>query len=170
MDASVSEPQRVFAWVGRGRGCHVVKQFEQAIGETRPRGLARVAGSLVPGVNAMAAPIFDSGGNIVLAMTGMGPSATFDASWNGEIARALKDSANKRLAVPGSRRPGGRKRREPELRGSRVLANRSANRRALPNAGRRARAHVGLGMRASMLRPATTRRCRWRSGTQAMGN
>lgn len=70
-----------------------MKRFEHAMSETRRRGLARVVGTPIPGVNAMAAPIFEANGNIVLSMTAMGPRGTFDAAWDSEIARALRSCA-----------------------------------------------------------------------------
>jgi len=45
-------------------------------------------------VNALAAPIFETHGNIVLAMTAMGPAGTFDPAWDGEIANALRSCAD----------------------------------------------------------------------------
>ena len=70
-----------------------MKRFEHAMSETRRRGLARVIGTPIPGVNALAAPIFEANGNIVLAMTTMGPTGIFDPAWDGEIANALRFSA-----------------------------------------------------------------------------
>src|SRR5436853_4122106 len=71
-----------------------MKRFEHAMSETRRRGLARVAGTPIPGVNALAASIFEANGNIVLAMTTMGPTGIFDPAWDGEIAAALRSCAD----------------------------------------------------------------------------
>jgi DNA-binding IclR family transcriptional regulator len=70
-----------------------MKRFEHAMSETRRRGLARAVGNPIPGANALAAPMFEANGNIVLAMTAMGPAGTFDPAWEGEIANALRSSA-----------------------------------------------------------------------------
>jgi DNA-binding IclR family transcriptional regulator len=78
----------------RGIDATGMKRFEHALSETRRRGLARVVGTPIPGVNAVSAPVFDAGGNIVLAMTAMGPTGTFDPAWDGEIANALRNCAN----------------------------------------------------------------------------
>src|SRR5262249_22934737 len=78
----------------RGVDATAMKRFEHAVSETRRRGLARVVGTPIPGVNAVSAPIFDSGGNIVLAMTAMGPTGTLDPAWLGEFATAVRDCAN----------------------------------------------------------------------------
>jgi DNA-binding IclR family transcriptional regulator len=56
-------------------------------------------------VNAIAAPVFEANGNIVLAMTAMGPTGTFDPAWDGEIACALRscsESVSARLGYMAS--------------------------------------------------------------------
>ena len=60
----------------------------------RTQGASRSTNEVVPGVSAMAAPVFDHTGAIVLAMTAIGPSGTFDTDWDGPVAHALKESAN----------------------------------------------------------------------------
>jgi DNA-binding IclR family transcriptional regulator len=89
---------------GGGAGdAAALKRFEHAMSETRRRGLARVVGTPIPGVNALAAPIFEANGNIVLTMTAMGPTGTFDAAWDGEIANALRlasSAVSSRLGFP----------------------------------------------------------------------
>jgi len=61
--------------------------------ETRRQGMARAMGSPLPGVNAFSTPVFDHAGNIALALTCLGPSNLFDASWDGPIASALRQCA-----------------------------------------------------------------------------
>ena len=85
------------------------KDFEKQLVEVRAHHLSRSVGEVVPGVNAMAAPVFDHGGAIVLALTAIGPAGAFDTRWDGAIARALKASADQvseRLGAPAS---GGRR-------------------------------------------------------------
>jgi DNA-binding IclR family transcriptional regulator len=41
----------------------------------------------------MSAPVFDHTRNIVLAITAIGPSGSFDGAWDGTIARALRACA-----------------------------------------------------------------------------
>ena len=65
------------------------KAFERQLAEVRAHGLSRSVGEVLPGVNAMAAPVFDHSGAIVLALTAIGPAALFDTRWDGAIARAL---------------------------------------------------------------------------------
>jgi len=69
-------------------------EFETQLQEVRTQGASRSTNEVVPGVSAMAAPVFDHTGAIVLAMTAIGPSGTFDTDWDGPVAHALKESAN----------------------------------------------------------------------------
>ena len=60
---------------------------------------------LVPGVNAMAAPVFDHTGAMVLAITAIGPAGVFDTTWGGTIALALRQAGaqvSQRLGAPGA--------------------------------------------------------------------
>ncbi len=66
------------------------KQFDQALAAVRRQGLAGIAGDLIPGINAIAAPVFDASGRAVLVIAALGYAATFDAKTDGGIARAVK--------------------------------------------------------------------------------
>ncbi len=66
----------------------------RTLAEVRRHGLARAVGRPIPGINAWSAPIFDFDGRLVLALTSLGPSGTFDVSWNGALARAIRDAAD----------------------------------------------------------------------------
>ena len=68
-------------------------QVDEAIAETRRRGLSRTIGQPIPGINAFCAPVFDSAGHLVLGITAMGPEATFDNGWNGKVAGPLRACA-----------------------------------------------------------------------------
>ena len=57
------------------------KKTEALLAEVRRHGLARVAGTPIPGINAVSAPVFDHAGNIALAITAMGPSGVFDPDY-----------------------------------------------------------------------------------------
>lgn len=70
------------------------RRLERPLREVRRHGLARAVGRPIPGINALSAPIFDFNGQLVLAITSLGPSGTFDASWDGAIATAIKDCAD----------------------------------------------------------------------------
>ena len=79
------------------------KEFDKQLVEVRAHGLSRSVGEVVPGVNAMAAPVFDHTGAIALAITAIGPAAVFDTRWDGPLARALRacsDEASQRLGAP----------------------------------------------------------------------
>jgi len=71
------------------------KKIEALLAEVRRRGLARIAGALTPGINAVSAPVFDHAGNIILAITAIGSSGVFDPDWNSPIARSVVEAANR---------------------------------------------------------------------------
>ncbi|MCR5863906.1 IclR family transcriptional regulator [Aquincola sp. J276] len=74
--------------------------FEAQLDEVRRRGLARAVDLSLPGVSALAAPVFDGRGAVVLSITAIGPSATFDSDWDGPLATELKrvaDGLSRRL-------------------------------------------------------------------------
>ncbi|MEO8808069.1 MAG: IclR family transcriptional regulator [Burkholderiaceae bacterium] len=68
-------------------------EFETQLTEVRAHGMSRSEGEVVRGISAMAAPVFDHAGAMVLSITAIGPSGTFDTRWNGELARAIKQCA-----------------------------------------------------------------------------
>lgn len=77
--------------------------FESQLREVRAHGISRSDGEVIEGVSAMAAPVFDHTGAIVLAVTAIGSAAIFNTAWDGEIARALKacaDTVSQRLGAP----------------------------------------------------------------------
>ena len=67
------------------------RRFDRPLRDVRRHGVARAVGRPIPGINALSAPVFDFNGQLVLAITSLGPSGTFDASWDGPIAVALRD-------------------------------------------------------------------------------
>lgn len=71
--------------------------------ETRKHGLSRTRGKPIPGIDALCAPVFDAEGHIVLGILAMGPTATFDSTWEGKVARALRQCAaevSRRIGKP----------------------------------------------------------------------
>lgn len=69
-------------------------QFEKTtLAEVRTQGLGRADGAVVAGVSAMAAPVFDHRGAIVLALTAIGPSAALDTGWHSPVAALLRQAA-----------------------------------------------------------------------------
>jgi DNA-binding IclR family transcriptional regulator len=85
------------------------EDVDAALADVRKRGLARAVGHPVPGVNAFSAPVFDHTGALALVITALGPSGTFDVSWNSPMAAALRESAaalSQRLGHAGTRPSG----------------------------------------------------------------
>lgn len=78
-------------------------EFERQLEEVRAHGLSRSEGEVIEGVSAMAAPVFDHTGAIVLSVTAIGPAAVFDTAWDGAIAQALKSCAGTVSARLGQR-------------------------------------------------------------------
>lgn len=67
--------------------------LETQLAQVRAEGIARVQDRLLPGISAVAAPVFDGSGVIALAITAIGPSATLDSTPDGLPARALHRAA-----------------------------------------------------------------------------
>jgi DNA-binding IclR family transcriptional regulator len=57
--------------------------------EVQRDGLATSRDGVVAGVSALAAPVFDASGRLVLTLTAIGPSASFSTDPQGPLARAL---------------------------------------------------------------------------------
>ena len=78
-------------------------QLEADWAEIRRHGVSRITGGAVAGVSAMAAPVFDEAGDIVLSLTAIGPTAIFDSRVEGPVATALRRSAgalSRQLGAP----------------------------------------------------------------------
>jgi len=72
--------------------------YEEAvslIADVRRRGLGRVTGEMMPGVHALAAPVFDHRGHAVAVIAAMGPGEMFDSRWNGETAKLIRGIAER---------------------------------------------------------------------------
>lgn len=63
------------------------------LAEIRRQRISRVVDVLVPGVSAMATPVYDESGAMVLSLTAIGPTAMFDSRLEGTVAAALRESA-----------------------------------------------------------------------------
>ena len=64
-------------------------RFEAELGRIRSSGLSVLTNGTVEGVTALSAPVFDGFGQMVLALTAIGPSATLDHSPDGAPAKTL---------------------------------------------------------------------------------
>ncbi|MEO5690426.1 MAG: IclR family transcriptional regulator [Burkholderiaceae bacterium] len=67
--------------------------FDREIEQVRADGVACVDGVALPGVSAVSVPVFDARGQLVLSLTAIGPSATFDSDVDGAVAARLKPAA-----------------------------------------------------------------------------
>lgn len=91
---------RLFAaWMPRttvravaGRGVFD-RAFDDELALIREAGISRVSDTAVPGVSGLAAPVFDARGQLVLALTAIGPTALLDLRDDGSPARALRRHA-----------------------------------------------------------------------------
>jgi DNA-binding IclR family transcriptional regulator len=59
----------------------------------RAQGLGIAVNAIVPGVSAMAAPVFGADGTLLLALTAIGPSSIFDVAPRGAVAMPLRVAA-----------------------------------------------------------------------------
>ncbi|MEO6294009.1 MAG: IclR family transcriptional regulator [Burkholderiaceae bacterium] len=64
--------------------------FAQLLEKVRSQGISSAVNTVVPGVSALAAPVFDESGKLVLSLTAIGPSPQFDVGLDGSIATTLK--------------------------------------------------------------------------------
>jgi DNA-binding IclR family transcriptional regulator len=67
--------------------------LQAQLARVRELGLAIAVDASVPGISAMAAPVFDIGDRLVISLTAIGPSAVFDVRPDGAVARVLRHSA-----------------------------------------------------------------------------
>lgn len=77
--------------------------FHLELVRIRDVGLSQVREELMPGISAMAAPVFDGFGRLALAIAAMGPTAQLDLSPEGHQASLLREVARRvslRLGAP----------------------------------------------------------------------
>lgn len=73
------------------------------LAEVRRQGVAAVEGTLIPGLNALAAPVFDQRGALVLVLGAVGRRETLSASPRGPAAAAIRSAAadlSRQLGLP----------------------------------------------------------------------
>jgi DNA-binding IclR family transcriptional regulator len=67
--------------------------FDREIAKVRADGVACIDGLALPGLSAVSVPVFDARGRLVLSLTAIGPSATFDAAVDGAVVAQLRPAA-----------------------------------------------------------------------------
>jgi len=67
--------------------------FEATLLAVRDEGYSRVQDVLLPGISALAAPVFDGRGALALGLTAIGPTPIFDGRPGGELARSVCGAA-----------------------------------------------------------------------------
>lgn len=77
--------------------------LDSMLAEIRTRRMARAVGHPLPGINALSAPVFDHRGELALAITALGPIGSFDPAWDGRLAEALRECADRVSARLGYR-------------------------------------------------------------------
>ena len=84
----------VGAALGKAQAAAVFdKAFEQELAAIRTAGFSHVVDAAVPGVSGLAAPVFDGTGALVLSLTAIGATASFDTRANAAPAQTLKRCA-----------------------------------------------------------------------------
>ena len=77
--------------------------FDREVALARRTGLAHAVDTALPGISALAAPVFDAAGQMVLSLTVIGPGAMLDTQIDGPAARALMQVAAELTAQLGGR-------------------------------------------------------------------
>jgi DNA-binding IclR family transcriptional regulator len=67
--------------------------LQTQLARVRELGLAQAVDASVPGISALAAPVFDVSNGLVMSLTAIGTSAIFDARPEGAVARVLRHHA-----------------------------------------------------------------------------
>jgi len=68
-------------------------QLDALMAEARGHGMSRAVGSVIPGINAFCAPVFNHDGKMALAITGLGPAGLVPPNWNGPMPKAIRAAA-----------------------------------------------------------------------------
>ena len=68
-------------------------ELAATLAQVRREGMARAKDILLPGISALAAPVFDGRGSLLLALTAIGPTAVFDSRAQSPLARTLRAAA-----------------------------------------------------------------------------
>jgi len=77
--------------------------LDKRLRRVRACGVSAVQSLFFPGIDAIAAPVFDASGRITAVITVLGPTTSFDASDDGRIAREVTSTAARLSARLGHR-------------------------------------------------------------------
>lgn len=67
--------------------------FQKELADVRKKGLSVVRNELIDGISAMAVPVFNGFGRVVVAIAAMGPTSTMDLASDGALARLLREAS-----------------------------------------------------------------------------
>lgn len=84
-------------------------ELRHVLDEIRTQGCSRAVDAAVPGIGALAAPVFDQRGAMALALTAIGPGALVDSRFDGPMVPVLRQAAqalSTRLGAPTAAAPG----------------------------------------------------------------
>ena len=93
---AATRPQPLPGAVGRA--------VDETVDDVRRRGLARAQGDFMSGLSAFAAPVFDHRDRLVLVMTALDYTVSWDDRWDGAIAPQVRAAAERASAALGYRR------------------------------------------------------------------
>lgn len=85
--------ERAAAGDGAAERARFDAELPARLAAVRERRLARAVDLSLPGVSALAAPVFDEQQRLLLSLTGIGPTPAFDTAWDGPVATALRRAA-----------------------------------------------------------------------------
>jgi DNA-binding IclR family transcriptional regulator len=85
--------ERAKAEAGQGRALPKDTDYARILDDIRRTRLSRVEGTLLPGLNAMAAPVFDYRGKLSSVIGLVGHRESLDMDGAGPIAQLLKSTA-----------------------------------------------------------------------------
>lgn len=75
------------------RGAALDEELRAALAAVRAQGYSHVQGLLLPGISALAAPVFGGGGLLLLSLTAIGPSALFDSRPGSALVQRVRSAA-----------------------------------------------------------------------------
>lgn len=105
LDSEVVKARVADELASRRPGTPTRAAYEGMLEEVRRRGLARVEGTLLPGVSSIGAPVYDHRGRLAAALMVVGHQGIMDTSWQGLVAKAVAAAAeelSRRLGKPQS--------------------------------------------------------------------